>query len=512
MPLSPPSGVSSSIKRTGIFITSRLGVGSRSAGAAALAILLLANKLSTGLAPVNTPVKITAVEDSVTQHGIGSEMYGLVRKVFDQNGQPNITCVAVAENGSAVAATATLAFATNATTDGVIRVTVKGVLLEEVTVQSGTTPTQAATAVRDVVNNRPELPVTASSAAGTVTLTARQKGPRGNLISVRAEFSVNTSMTVALNGGTASTSVSGKMGTGTATPGSGADTFQNAIDAVYAQKYDRIVAACDDATNIALFKAWMTQAAAIMEGRLQQTVIGLVSDLPTAVTQSTATNNARIQFGWHYNADDLPGEIAAQLAAARVYGDGELKGEESYRAANLDSVQLLTTRVQPVAADEPNGTEINSALSAGLTPLVRSASNPGFVEIHRSVTSRFLDSNNVPNYAVLDTSKVTVTDYIADDLRSKIANEFRGKNLAPDPEDDRGPESPDVVYPSMIKGFIADQLIEYERRGLIVLVRENLYKLVVEIDVTNPALVISYIPADVIEGFHTFAGEVQQIG
>jgi phage tail sheath gpL-like len=511
MPLSPPAGYSASTKRPGVRVAVRLGAGARSAGSGARRIILLANKLATGTKPTATPFFVPSLDDIRVYAGAGGEAFLGTAAVFGQYSQPNLWCCLVAENGSAVAATATLLFATNPTVAGVVRVSIAGYPIEEVTLSTTDTPTTTASKVSAAINAKTDWPVTASPTTGTVTITAKQKGPRGNLISVRAELTT-ASMTVALNGGAGALSVSGRMGTGSATAGSGADDFQAALDAIAVTKNDRIVLAAADSTNWGKLKIHLNAGADIMEGRRQQGIVATLDDLGTATTAAVTLNEPRMQVGWHYNADDLPVEIAAALAAARLYGDGDLKGEESYIAANLDTVQLRRIRVQPVVADRPLGTESESALNNGLTPLIETAANPGYVAIERSITTRSNDSFGNDNFAVLDTSKVSVSDFVADDLQVQIQTEYRGKNLTPDPADGKGPENSDVIYPSMVKGSIGKNLTEYQRRGLIERVAENMAGVLVEISPDNPALLIGEVPADVIEGFHNAALTVVQKG
>jgi hypothetical protein len=325
MPVSAPVGYPTNYKVPGIRIAVNLGVGSKSSGGAARKLLLIGNKLATGSMADNTPTFCPSPDDAAALTGAGSELHQGALAVFAQYTRPNLWLMSNAENGAAVAATATLLFAGTITVAGTLDVRINGRYIDQIVVATTDTGSTIATRVAAAINRKTNWNVTASPTTGTVTITLRNKGPRGNNTSVRAE-STATGLTIALNGGTPAASVSGRAGTGTATPGSGADDIQAALDAIFPKKYDRIAIAHTDSANIGKVKAHVNSAAAIMEGRRQQFLCATITDLATATTLATGQNAAREEIIWHYNGDQTTMEIAAQIMCARLYGDGAVGG------------------------------------------------------------------------------------------------------------------------------------------------------------------------------------------
>ena len=229
---------------------------------------------------------------------------------------------------------------------------------------------------------------------------------------------------------------------------------------------------------------------------------------------ATSLNAARMRLNWHYNADQTPGEIAAACAAAKLWGDGAaggvVLGEEAYAASNLNGCTVLDITPQVAIADQPLDTEIEDVLNYGVTPLTPSVAVPGHCKIVKSVTTRALDALANPNYAVHDTSKVTVSDYLADKVEADVGTEFASKNLAAEPSDGSGPTHRSVIFPSHVRAFIGKILYELEALGLLTNVDACDEDLVCEIDTENPSALLVEIPAEVVPHFHGFYGRVVQ--
>jgi phage tail sheath gpL-like len=515
MPLSAPSGFSSATKTPTIAVAVQLGASSRAAGAAPAKMALLGNKTSAGSMVADTPYRVYSADEAKTYAGAKSELYAGALAAFRQNKNAHVYLCAVPEAGGAAAATAIVLAAGTFTAAGVYTLTLGG-RAYEVVVSTTDTPTTAQAAMAAKINADTDAPFTAGVSTGTLTVTCANKGPRGNNRTLRAVTTV-AGMTLALNGGSASaTPGATRFGLGTAVAGAGADDITNSLAALASQKFDRIVVANDDATNITRLRNHVNTYSGVAERKRCQGECASVDTLSNAKTLATGQNAPLVRVNWHFDADNTTLEIAAQCCAAKLYGDGSVgggvgrvKGEESYKACNLDGC-LLATITQQVAADEqPLGTEIEDALNNGLTPLAPAPANPGYCRVVKSVTARSLDASSNPNYAVHDTSKVTVCHYVADQLEVLIANEFPNKNIGVDPGDGTGPTHPDVVFPSMVQAFAWKCAFDFERQGLLVKVADN--PPTIEQDVNNPSMLLMEFPAAVIDHFHSLVGSVLQI-
>lgn len=484
------SVIATANKSPGSYFEVALGVGVASAGNAPRRVALVGQKLAAGTWTANAPIPVFTEEDAIAGAGQGSELHLMVRAALRAYRGVTLFAVPLADPGG-TAADGDIVFSGAATADGVYDIEVAGELVQ-VSVDSGDAAAVIAAAVASALNDLPDLPVTATVAVATVTVTAKQTGTRGNNISLRSSGNI---------AGVTETHHSGYL-----TGGVGTDTLTGAQAAMDPERYHLIGLAHDDAASIQSWRDHVEDNAAPLEGKRQQIVAATKDTLANAITLATGVNAARAQIAWHYNADDTPSVVAAAVAATRA----ELEGTDP--AAPMSDVHgtvVRGLRPQPTVADRPIQSELASALDNGLTPI--SLDRAGRTYIHRSVTSRSQDSGGNPNYAVLDTAKVTVSDYVADQLQVWWSGfvALNGK-LAPD-DADGNPPPPGVATPSTIKDGIYAELKALEPQ-MLTNVDEQLPNLVVEIASAPDGRVNALIPADIVEGAYQLAAAVQQVG
>ena len=542
MPLAVPSGYDPNSIAPFIGMAIRLGVGVKSVSGAKK-IALLGNMITApiartvgattyttpaGTATLTEEVAVNSPDEADTLFGAGSELALMARAVFAQHRRPSLYAVPVAEGGSAVKALATLLFAGSVTAAGVVRVVVAGRRTAEVPVAVGAVAATVAADVAHAINRLSNAPFTATVSSATVTLAAKQGGTRGNNLAIRCEYTA-TGGTVALNGGSAGTLVRGRFGTGTATPGSVADDLTAALAAI-ATEERMLVVAHDDATNLGVLKTHINTYVAIGERKRQQGVAAVTSlAVATAITRAQGLNATRVQLVYYRDASSggtvdpfapCTGELAAQVAAGRLYGDGavggglgRVRGEVAYVAANLNGLMLASIPSQELTSAKLLSTEVEQLLQGGVSPVVPSTRNPGFCEVVRCITTYSLDASNAPTRAVKLTSKVSSADYTAQRIEARIASEYPNKNLKDDPENlAENPGHPDVIYPSMIRSSVLSELRALEREGILSNVDALEDSLIVEISTVNSELVLNSTAIDVVDPFTAFVGELLQTG
>jgi phage tail sheath gpL-like len=537
------AGVPASRKTPGVNFNVVLGGSGTSAGNAPQRTIILGNMIpnaitnsspafsvaaGTWIVPgspntaLEQPVFVSSPDDAATLFGRGSELSRMAAAFFAQSPAGTLYACPVADAGG-TAASATLTFATTATGAFTVRLKLLGNVID-VPVASGDTVTTIAAAVCDAINDAQDLPFTAQNSSGVATITAKNTGPRGNTIVVDAYFVTSTGTEVRI---TTSSTASGGGTTGawsntaalggeiTLAAGATQDTFANALTAIDPVRFDRIVGSCIDATNIGRIVTHVNTHAGPTVQKLEQAVCGSVDTYANAVTLATGQNASRLQVVWNHASVIPAWECATQVAAARLAGDAAvyspaLPGESDNPAANLDGLQLATVLAQRVIADQPTSTEIEGALNNGLTVLAPSSARPGYATVVRSITSRSL-RNGTPNYAVLDTSSVTVPDYVADFLRADLATTFAGCKLAADSANGTPPRIALVVTPSIVRSHIAQRLAEMESDGILRDVEANLSLLQVVEDSNVSGRLNCEIPAEVIPGLHIIAGNIRQL-
>ena len=511
-----PSGYTPSLYPE-IAIAVRLGVGAIPARNDYTAVLL-GNKTSAGSATAATISEVFGPEDANAQAGARSEIAHMARAWFRVAPRGRVKICPVAEGDTPVAATAVLLFATTAAANGVVRVRINGRSLPEVGITSGDTAGTIASAVEAMIDLYTDLPCTANVSTATVTFTAAQAGPRGNDLRIVVEIvpagSTAVATTIALNGGSAAAKVDGYFGAGTGTPGSVADDYTAALAAVNLDEVDFVVAACNDDTNRGLVSAHVTAASGIAEGRRRVCVFGSIeATLATVQADAVAHNNPLAHVEHLKGAHNTTGEIAAAYTAARIYGDGRLKGIVQYTAANQNGLQLFPSIYAPDVTARLTRTQKAALLADGVTPLEASALNPGYAQVSRPATTRTVAASGAKSYAVIDPSKVTVAFELANRIESFASVAYAGKNLAPNPVDtDSTPTSDDVIWPDAIRDDIVAIMRTMEDEGKLVDVNTHAANVAVAASPTDNSVAVASVPFAVIAHFHSFVVGLDQVG
>ena len=508
-----PSGFAATPTPTFSFAV-RLGAGPAGA-ASSMRVMLLASKTNASTAADNVPVEVFDVTDIEAQFGARSRLAALCRAARAIAPRGRFFACPVADPAG-TAATAVLTFAGPSTAAGVFRMRVAGRLLTEVVIPNGTSASAAAALVQAAVAAVAELPCT-GAVGGTgnehiLTFTAANTGATGNQFRVVFECTA-TGVTVALNGASAATRGKGYFGAGSATAGVGAVDLTNALAAIAGTRYHRIVADIDDDTNRGRLKTHLVSQSSIDTGRRCMGVVGSLEDtLSTVQGDATAQNEPRLTLVYNRKSHNFAGEIAAAYAAAKVYGDGRLPGEEQYLAAKANGLSLYPAILATDEEERLTPTQVDALLRAGVTPLAVDNVNPGYASVVRPVTTRTLNASGGASYLVADTSKVAVADAVADRCEAWAEEAYADKNLVPDPTSiEQAPSSPYVVWPASVRDDFIAILQQMEGEALLVDVARYASQVTVApLVVDGTTYLVCKVPFAVINHLHSVVGEALQ--
>lgn len=134
---------------------------------------------STGTGVANTPILSQGVAHAVAIGGPGSMLALMLARYRQQDPFGEVWLMPLADDGSAVAATGSVAIAGTATAAGTLTLYIAGQIVRQ-GVTSGMAAAALATALAATINAATNLPVTATAATSTVTITAKNKGACGN--------------------------------------------------------------------------------------------------------------------------------------------------------------------------------------------------------------------------------------------------------------------------------------------------------------------------------------------
>lgn len=149
------------------------------------AVLIVGQKLAAGTAPAGEVTLVASVQDARTKAGAGSMLARMVARYRAMDPSLDVYMLPYADNAAGVMATGTLSVTAPPTAAGVLSLYIGGDLVS-VGVQAAQSTTVVAASIAAAVNASVlDLPVTATSALGVVTLTARHRGTCGNGVDLR---------------------------------------------------------------------------------------------------------------------------------------------------------------------------------------------------------------------------------------------------------------------------------------------------------------------------------------
>ncbi|SIQ23876.1 Mu-like prophage tail sheath protein gpL [Rhizobium sp. RU35A] len=207
--------------------------------------LIAGQKLASGTLAVGTIYEVTRAEEGIALFGRGSVGAKMVEAFRKANKITPLYVTPLSDAAGSVKATGTLTFVGSVGAAIVLRFKVGG---RQVRISALSTDdvTGMATKLAAAINADLDMEVTATSAAGVVTCTARHGGEVGNEIDLRVDVDAQplpsglTVTVVAMAGG------------------SGNPNLQGVLDLLTNTWITKIVTPWADATNVALLATWLT--------------------------------------------------------------------------------------------------------------------------------------------------------------------------------------------------------------------------------------------------------------
>lgn len=427
-------------------------------GSAVYRTLIIGNKLSTGTGTVDTVVygpdtstPLVNQADADTIAGPGSEaarMYAMYTKC---NPYASVYMIFPTESAGAKA-TGTITFATTAATNGTARVFV-GYEFVDVAITVGDTATTIAANVVTAINAKTSWPVTATSALGVVTITAKQKGLRGNWLRYNVTLYGNGISTTVTP--TTPTNMSG---------GTTADSWAAALATIKPDRYYYIISADDggqSATGLAALVTQVNLQAQPITGIRQAVFAGSNDSLANTITVATGLNSARADILWQYEGDVPPSELACQIAGAQA-----LK-ELSFDVTSLnlngygkdDTSSLFWNIPVPRTGNGITRAQQAAALNNGISPVVKVSSTQTALLAH--ITTKYS-----PDYGIRPAHKRSICDRFVDDCEITINKQLASKVIGDDLKQGQKP-IPGVAYALNLKAILQKKVTEYGESGLL---------------------------------------------
>jgi len=506
----------------GVYGQINFAQGQLSLGGSNYSAIILANITSSGSAYAgiannqvygpDTQVTMQTVQDAINLFGSGSPAHLMVADFMAVNkSTPLYVLPVAAATGSA--ATWILTLTTSGTlTNGSISLQV-GPDAPVVTTINASIPDTVTTIAANMaanINATNSLPVTATSLAGVLTLTAKVVGARGNWLRCYAKVLSGTGIVLS------------QTQPSFATSGVGADTVGVAAAlaalAVNGQRYYYYIpeAGADtvDGYLVATFGDFVTQIqqlATPVVGLRQRLVAGSVDSIANTVQVSTAANEPRVEIVCLPTCETTPGRLAARAAAAYSLLEVaplQASGVNFDGFGNDATSTGLFNVAAPLNGSAPSNISLQSATLTGLTPL--QVVRGGKTAIVKRVTTRFFtNGSGTFDGRITDGGKVTICDQFLDDLQTQIVATFPRKLIASDPAAGGQPAPPGVCTPALVRQVVQGVIANYASRGLIN-GQSTLANLVVQREVSPTSRISVQVGLFVNDLLHTVVLQVNQ--
>ncbi len=436
-------------------------------------MLIVGQKTAAGTVAQKVPTLIFSDKEAETYFGAGSMLHLMARSAIKANAYLDLTAIALDDAGAGVAASGTVTVTGPATSAGALTLYI-GNQKVVIAIAKDDTATVIAAALVTQITKQPDLPVTASSALGVVTLTAKNKGLCGNDIDLGYELAGGAGVTVAIVA----------MASGATNP-----TLQDALTVVFPEQYHIIVTPYNNQTDLTTLRDHLDSVSGPMEQRGAIAVYGMNGALATATTLSGQVNHGRVLCSYlRYTSatkrKSMPYEIAAAMAAVMAF--------EEDPARPLNTLELKEIAPANIS-DRLSRTEQETLLYNGATPL---EIGPGEkVQIVRAISTYTKDAQGIEDVSLLDITTIRTLDYVRKAVRERISLRFPREKLS-------------SKTPPKVKTEILDVLYKLEDLEIVEEVAANADGVIVERDLQDANRLNAKIPTDVVNGLHVFAGRI----
>jgi phage tail sheath gpL-like len=450
--------------------------------------LIIGQILAAGTGVVNIPVLGQGVDDAKAQGGQGSMLALMTAAYINSDSFGEVWFLPLADASGGVAATGTVLVAGTSTTTSVISLYLAGQLISLV-VTAGELAADIATALAALINSSGDLPVTATAATATVTLTAKNKGIAGNEIDLRLNYlgtaggeSVPAGLTLTIT----------PMAAGATNP-----VLDTALSNLGDEAFDFIVSPYTDTASLNSLKSLLNDKtgrwsyATQVYGHVFAAQRGTLSTLATA---GNARNNQHETIVGFYDSPSPAWIWAADVAATAAVALRADPGRP------LQTLALSTVLAPPKASQFDLG-ERNTLLWDGISTCT--VASDGTVAIENLITTYQKNAFNAPDDSYLQIETLFLLMYVLRSQRTLVTSKYARVKLADNGT--RFAPGSAIVTPNMIRADLIANYRQMEFNGFVQDADAYAKALIVERNSSNPNRVDILSPDTLINQLRVFA-------
>lgn len=443
--------------------------------------------ITAGTVP-NVPIISQGASDAISVGGAGS-MLALMTAAYRQNDTfGEVWYLPLADDPAAIAATGTILIGSAPTANGTLYLYIGGVRIAQA-VLTTQTAAQIATALAATINATPNLPVTATAATGTVTLTAINKGPAGNDIDLRLNYQGSRGGEAMPVGLTATITA---MASGATAP-----SLTTAFGNLSSLPFDFIVCPYTDATSLDAFKTLLNDITGRWSWSVQIYGHFFAAYRGTVGTLTTFGTGRNDQHGTVMGFNDSPTPNWIWAAA--------LAGASAVSVRADPATPLQTVQIQGVLAPPIQSrfilTDRNTLLFDGISTFI--VGDDGTVYIENLITTYQKNAFGNPDNSYLEVETLFTLAYVLRALKTVVTSKYARVKLAANGT--RFAAGSNVVTPNVIRADLIAQYRQLEAQGLVQNGDAFKAALIVQQNTSNPNRVDVLYPPTLINQLRIFA-------
>lgn len=448
-------------------------------------VLMFGQMLATGTATAGEPTLVTRGEQAASLFGRGSMLARMVSVFKAANGFVPLYVVPLDDAGSSTKATLDVTVSTAATGSGTLNLYIGGMRVR-IGVTAGDTTSDIATALATAIAANPDLPMSASAATGTVTLTANHGGIDAGAIDVRHSYYQGEALPEGVT-----------LTIGPLTAGTGNPDITAALDALGDNWYQTFVMPFTDGANLGLLEDELASRFG-PERQIEGHAFTALSDtVANLTTTGTGRNSPHVTM-----AD---GGVTIAPAYALAAADAGIDAGEPDPARPRQTL-ALPGELQPVPETERRiYSERNTLLFSGIATHTVDSGN--LIRVERLITMYQDNPGGVPDPSYLDITTMRTIAYMRYTVRSMVARKYPRHKLA----DNGTPISPGqaIVTPNVMRAELVALFMDWQTIGIAEDLAQFKRDLVVERSALDANRLDAIIPPDVINQLRVFAAQLQ---
>jgi phage tail sheath gpL-like len=469
-PSIPVIGLATTDFVPGTYLQLNFAAGPSAGTANPITLLLMGNCLASSYCATNSLVDgyvwgpnvtgftISQESDVINAFGNGSELHRMYIQVAAVNqGTTPVYFIAVKESTGA-AASAAVTFTGTATANATARAYIGNTFIDTA-ISTGDTPTVIAANVEAQVNSLLNAALTSSATGGVLTLTSKQKGPRGNSI----RFAIRIV-------GSGVTTTSSAQNFANLSGGTVEDLWTNALATIAPLQFSYIASPGEDSSaegDLGELVAQVVEQAQPITGIRQRVIGGQTGTLGTATSFCKALNTPLCDIIWQQNSNLVPGELAAYTAGMVCLAESAAVPQLNFdNLGTSPQTAALWQIPAPFDGTSTARTALVSALISGVSPVQTLPNGQSMLVSLITTYSQDPVSGNLDT-RVRDHSIVTVMFLAAQLIQSMIQQSFANKQAAVDPLPGQKPPTAQVVTPSLLVSAVNKVISRMNDNGLL---------------------------------------------